>query len=1649
MKATLPAGPKCSAAKPLWMRFISFLLATLLLLPASAVGQFRVESVRRDPDGVVRVAIPGNTNDYYLLYRASGLDANFRPVSAARGSNGPVDLVDGTSGSSTAFYRVRSIPVISPSDTDGDGIDDVTELDAALDPLNPNDASDLFTGITSSPADGEGGVSVTRETVVYFSKPLAPSALLNTTNLYATFGGRRILSRVELSSDHRKASLFYLEPLPAGARIRVWLDGTGVPDSRNFDLDADGDGQPGGVGTIDFETLSIAPVGITAVLGRVMASDPVADGRGGVTNRPLENVTITVDGAEESLRTTTDAAGYFRLQPCPAGRFFVHVDGRTAVGSTWPEGAYYPFVGKAWEAEAGRTNNLASGTGEIFLPLVPAGALTPVSATNETVVTFAPETIAANTNLAGVQIVIPPNSLFADGGARGGRVGIAPVPPDRLPEPLPPGLDLPLVITIQTDGPQNFDRPVPVRFPNLPDPATGVPLEPGAKSALWSFNHDTGRWEIVGPMTVSADGRFVETDPGVGVLQPGWHGTQPGAEITGDSGLSRIKDGVGGVIQFSWSLLGTIGDLGNIPGLGKFVSAVNLVVDIYNMTQEPSLVNATKIFLDVASLAAPPGVDTVIRGVSTAVNFGDMTLGADSVNNSVNSSHVNSSDIYGVGGSGNLSENRFKASFTRTKAGVVRVAPPMVTFRATDYYDRSGQQAAKEAVNASHERATNDLNTVVLPLYRELDRLFDRTVPVGERLRTNGPALTQAELDSIVADASAITNVTARIDNAPRPDGLFRQFLFDVAAYQRILNINLAMASVGTARAPLGTSGQRALLDEFYRRFGTPRSTWFRLVGPRFDMRGRSDAFGRLRFIVRPDEAYVLSVYDSVTKSFGALVVRSGPNGQITDLPPVLLSADDGTDSDGDGLSDIAEESIGTLPAVADSDGDGTPDGAEVWADTNPLDNRPATTGVVGRRPLPGSAADVCVVENRAIVALEAAGIAAVDVSDISRPTVVAQVDTPGAGRRVSCTGDYVAVADGPSGLTVVDISDPPSAFVRHSVPSAGNANAVVAANGIAYVGTEGGEIVRVHIATGSVLGRTRLGSPVRDLQFGGNRLYAATQAGLTVLQFFGEDLEVIGTTESPGLGSDPLRLFIGGGIAHLVYSFGYNVFDVADTTSAPVFLATQNTGQRGWKQIVDTGSGTGVAAVSPNLSFDGPHNISLYDLRDPSTNRFLVEFETPGVARAVSLNNGIAFVADHTEGLTIVNYLAADRGTTAPSISLAASFPLNPAEVENNSAQSVTVDARDDVQVRNVEFYVDGALVGVDGNYPFEFRFLTPALTASKTNFVFQARAFDTGGNSTWSQAVTTRLLVDTTAPRAFASEPTASGFGASITNLAAFFSEEMAAATFVTNTFVLKYAGADRRFDTDDDETINIAPTYREGERTATLSFAAPLPPGRYQASVATNVTDLAGNHLVRPLAWNFEAVSGVDSDGDGLTDEFEIASGLNPGSADQNNNGIPDAQEDFDGDGVTNGLEMLLGTNPRNARTFDGRLDRDLDRDGDYLTDLRELAFGTDRLAPDTDGDGWNDEIEVTCGSDPLVPNRLLPGVWINAQNTYFVALEGFAVRNLTAPYVIRMEDNAAAVSPVNAHVLRNAGGENGSDGIYLADPPVLVQPELINP
>jgi hypothetical protein len=77
-------------------------------------------------------------------------------------------------------------------------------------------------------------------------------------------------------------------------------------------------------------------------------------------------------------------------------------------------------------------------------------------------------------------------------------------------------------------------------------------------------------------------------------------------------------------------------------------------------------------------------------------------------------------------------------------------------------------------------------------------------------------------------------------------------------------------------------------------------------------------------------------------------------------------------------------------------------------------------------------------------------------------------------------------------------------------------------------------------------------------------------------------------------------------------------------------------------------------------------------------------------------------------------------------------------------------------------------------------------------------------------------------------------------------------------------------------------------------------------------------------------------------------------NPLFADVNNDGIADAWETAHG--------LSLSVNNRN-----------LDSDGDGLTNIQEYLLGTDPRNADTDGDGVNDGLEVAHGTNPLVADN----------------------------------------------------------------------------
>lgn len=1410
-----------------------------------------------------------------------------------------------------------------------------------------------------SPKPGETGVAVTRESIVRFTRPLAATASLATADFHAEADGRRLLARVELAADRAAATLFPLEHLPASARIRVRLRGDGLADADGLDLDADGDGAPGGTAVWSYSTAGITPLTGTAVSGHVFASERNPDG----SNRPLEGVTITVDGAEETLRTTTDARGFFLLNPCPAGRFFVHVDGRTAVGSAWPGGAYYPFIGKAWEASPGRTNHLAGGTGEIFLPLVPAGALREVSPTVPTPITFNPEVVAANPALAGVQIVVPPNALLADSGVRGGRVGMAPVPPDRLPEPLPPGLDMPLVITIQTDGPQNFAEPVPVRFPNLADPVTGSRLPPGAKSGLWSFNHDTGRWELQGPMTVSADGDFLDSDPGVGVRQPGWHGVNPGSDTDDpapdpppdeDDGeeddpdapdpWNKCKNEIANTINSALDCAyGAILPDKLVPdpnnkadpcaigvGLGQFGAVRDCLAEPAGC--KATLINNTggaligcsdligKALGQRLKYIGPVGkVAGFIHGcvLGPGLNFCAM---ADCLEQSSDDSFC-VPDEWEDGMYRWLSDWDFLGNAFHSGPGLAGVspadahtlgeAPPeflaeamtnpfftqirftlalrqwLTVFYGTDQWfpDYPAEAALGAgflrrldlATDANSEggvavTASERAELLALPrpaavtdldveaIISRMQRMFDGTLSdeewnlralLGSGVKFGEMAAVYEAMgwtDQLEAFKNGLLQISQRFEARCRSAGGIS---------------GVANGGDGGGTGGGGGGGSGGALGGGTQ---TPRSLTYLLLNldSGFAIRGKTQAGGSLGSLVfAPDTYYALFFVDDLTGTTAVSFFKSAGPGQTTTLPCAmwLNGGLPFPDSDGDGLTDLAERAVGTSPILADSDGDGRSDRVELADDTNPLDGLALPTGLVGAGELAGGAAlTVAAEDDRLYVGGTGSMLTVFDLSQPRQPVRLRTLASSGSlFQHALAVRDGRVAVGGPDGLALIDARDPSAPILLATAPL-GNVVAVdwLDAEVVALSGAH------LHLVNAST-GIPRLSLPLpesgNDVQVVGDHVYVLTSVRLIVLRPADFLLTETGRIHVAG-GESPLetgrKLFVGGGRAYVGTFTGFSVVEVSNPSSLTL-LGTPPSTQAAIHDLAANDAGL----LLPVVSFAGTGTLAVgaYDIRDPAdVTRFLTSWSTPGDARALTLHRGLAYVADSSRGIQVLNYLPPDTARVAPTATFTANFPLAPARAAFDAPLRVLVEARDDVQVRDVTAFVDDAPAGSDGGFPFQVDFDAPGADSGRTNFTLRLRATDTAGNTRWTDPLVVALAPGVNAPRALSGfpAPAARVDRLGLTNVWVEFDQPLAPDSVDAGALVVTGAGADLLFDTADDVApegqVRLVREARFIEWTVAEDFTA----GRFRITVAAGLRGTNGVARTEPLSWTFEAVN-----------------------------------------------------------------------------------------------------------------------------------------------------------------------------------------------
>jgi hypothetical protein len=104
--------------------------------------------------GVTAVEVASDTNHYYVLYAKPVAGSDWElPVAIAKGRSGTTVLTDGRKQLATNRYRVETIPNAKPADVDGDGIDDLTELNGAptFNPLSAVGKLDFADGVAIVP----------------------------------------------------------------------------------------------------------------------------------------------------------------------------------------------------------------------------------------------------------------------------------------------------------------------------------------------------------------------------------------------------------------------------------------------------------------------------------------------------------------------------------------------------------------------------------------------------------------------------------------------------------------------------------------------------------------------------------------------------------------------------------------------------------------------------------------------------------------------------------------------------------------------------------------------------------------------------------------------------------------------------------------------------------------------------------------------------------------------------------------------------------------------------------------------------------------------------------------------------------------------------------------------------------------------------------------------------------------------------------------------------------------------------------------------------------------------------------------------------------------------------------------------------------
>jgi len=1275
-----------------------------------------------------------------------------------------------------------------------------------------------------SPRIREDLVSLTRETVVQFDGEVDPETVTS-DSFYLEANSERIEGQIRVSSTERFATFFYDEPLPASTQVRVVVDGDQIVGRDGEHLDADGNGTSGGILEYEFRTLPITLIPNTQVFGYLFDSFN-QDSEG--NDIPIVGATISLD-SNPDINAVTDENGFFELgsqdlnndgiaDGLPSPNFFVHIDGNTATSG--PDGTSYATLGKLFHSIPRERVQLAQDGEQfdVYLPTVALSDIVNLSADSDTDVGFGPaaqeqirrifsdDPETAQQIIENLNITYPAGSAQDQNGNLATRATIVPVDPSRLPAPLPFGLEPELVVSIQagTDegfnlagGSTNFDVPAPFVFPNLSG------LQPGEKSNIFSFNHDSGEFEISGTGTVSADGDSIVSNSGVGILAPGWHFEFPGSE-TGDteprcnpamencppeflrprtgtvevgetySGQLYARDPNGDALfyflvsgpenlevlpsgQVIWIPDENQGDQSYTVTArvtdGEFFDDVSYTIivndspNIYAYQFTTQFSTNFQVVLDVELPDRPTLNDAVF---SLPASFGPSEL----LSGTIELTDEQAEFADEIAGNAELLYVNGQASISLG----LNATPGNVRFTEGS---RSVQVELPALELASYE--------VGFSVTGVLCTLLDS---IGLGCPPNGISVGQGvgvSLSSLSPRLNNISSFTYLLDEpAARTETIGWRASSQISSEAELsgfVNFNLQRVSPQPQTLARVTVENESSVENESERiefsssdgFGTGTQAYYRFYLPDGgEVFGTSNPDGSFAELLPANTEFGVIVYEpSSNRSYVSTGTTSASG--IRTAFDNQFEITGGPDSDGDNIPDIGELAIGTNIDSGDTDGDGISDAAELVQGLDPTDNLSVPTGLIASVPLEGSPYDLEVFSNLndspaliAAIASGEAGVSLVDASQFDAPIVLNQLELAGNAQGIAVDDllQTAVVAAGNGGLHFVDVSFPSRPQLIRTVD--GGYQHVDSRLGVAFA-SRGLTVDAFDIESGVLLGSVAIPSQgrVEDLEISGSTLYTFIGASDELVSVdvsspaamaILDELTVRVASSPTGIGFSSNALLLAGN----------GLITINNTDPSQLQLVSGTDSQFSARRVATNGSGVALIAGEGQ-------GLGVYDIADPQdTDREITTLEG-GVIQDVATSSGIAFTLDlQGRQLQVVNYLQFDTAGEAPTI-VGGIDPANDVvsstpgiQILEGTRLPISVIVEDDVQIRNVEVLVGGNVVQNAVAFPFELSAIAPILGENQTSQELQisVRAWDTGGNSTTVNLATVEVIQDVNAP-------------------------------------------------------------------------------------------------------------------------------------------------------------------------------------------------------------------------------------------------------------------------------------------------------------